>query len=255
MPRTQPRATSCGAPGDRSAHHWDGSVPTSWAKTLSCPDLPSPIWCSRIKEISLKYDLPIVIFGHAGDGNLHPNILFDRRDQDEWHRVEAAVGDLFAAAVELGGTLSRRTRRRHAQAALPGNGAGAVGHRGHAQHQACPRSKRHPQPGQDATTRSIAPQNQRGHHDRSNMEIGNSRIQGRKDRADDPAADDDRQQRTPLLHRKLVRRTQERDHLPLRPGLGRGPAPTKHPLYNCSDGPRTRARSCSSPTSPHPSAA
>jgi glycolate oxidase len=61
---------------------------------------------ARIKRISHKYDLPIVIFGHAGDGNLHPNILFDKRDAEESERVEAAVGELFEAAVELGGTLS-----------------------------------------------------------------------------------------------------------------------------------------------------
>jgi glycolate oxidase len=60
----------------------------------------------RIKRIALEHELPIVIFGHAGDGNLHPNILFDKRDAEEWQRVEAAVGDLFAGAVELGGTLS-----------------------------------------------------------------------------------------------------------------------------------------------------
>jgi glycolate oxidase len=60
----------------------------------------------RIKETALKHDLPIVIFGHAGDGNLHPNILFDKRDPEERERVEAAVADLFASAVELDGTLS-----------------------------------------------------------------------------------------------------------------------------------------------------
>ena len=53
-----------------------------------------------------RWNLPIVIFGHAGDGNLHPNILFDKRDAEEFKRVKAAVGDLFRAAVDVGGSLS-----------------------------------------------------------------------------------------------------------------------------------------------------
>jgi glycolate oxidase len=47
-----------------------------------------------------------VVFGHAGDGNLHPNILFDRRDEEEWARVQRATGEIFRTAVELGGTLT-----------------------------------------------------------------------------------------------------------------------------------------------------
>jgi glycolate oxidase len=61
---------------------------------------------ARIKGLSAKYGLPIVIFGHAGDGNLHPNILFDKRDQGQWEKVEKMVAEEFEIALELGGTLS-----------------------------------------------------------------------------------------------------------------------------------------------------
>jgi glycolate oxidase len=47
-----------------------------------------------------------VIFGHAGDGNLHPNILFDKRDPEQWKKVEQMVAEEFEAALALGGTLS-----------------------------------------------------------------------------------------------------------------------------------------------------
>jgi glycolate oxidase len=47
-----------------------------------------------------------VIFGHAGDGNLHPNILFDKRQPEQWAKVEQMVGEIFAASLALGGTLS-----------------------------------------------------------------------------------------------------------------------------------------------------
>ena len=50
--------------------------------------------------------MEVVVFGHAGDGNLHPNVLCDKRDQEEMKRVEQAVGEIFEAAIELGGTLS-----------------------------------------------------------------------------------------------------------------------------------------------------
>jgi glycolate oxidase len=80
--------------------------PNKLGEDIVVPRSAIPEMVRRIKMISLEHDLPIVIFGHAGDGNLHPNILFDKRDEEEWKRVEAAVADLFAAAVELGGTLS-----------------------------------------------------------------------------------------------------------------------------------------------------
>jgi glycolate oxidase len=80
--------------------------PNKLGEDIVVPRSAIPDMVIRIKQIALKHDLAIVIFGHAGDGNLHPNILFDRRDKAELARVEAAVADLFAAAVELGGTLT-----------------------------------------------------------------------------------------------------------------------------------------------------
>jgi glycolate oxidase len=81
-------------------------APNKLGEDISVPRSQIPEAVRRIKEIGRKYDLPIVVFGHAGDGNLHPNILFDKRDEDQWERVEQAVGEIFAAAVALGGTLS-----------------------------------------------------------------------------------------------------------------------------------------------------
>ncbi len=59
-----------------------------------------------IQDLAVKYDIAIGTFGHAGDGNLHPTILTDKRDQAEWHKVEQCVSDLFDIALGLGGTLS-----------------------------------------------------------------------------------------------------------------------------------------------------
>jgi glycolate oxidase len=43
---------------------------------------------------------------HAGDGNLHPNICFDRRDKDELGRVLAAGTEIMDACLAMGGSLS-----------------------------------------------------------------------------------------------------------------------------------------------------
>lgn len=60
----------------------------------------------RINQIARDYRLTIPVFGHAGDGNLHPNVLFDARDPDETARAWQAAEAIFAAALEAGGTLS-----------------------------------------------------------------------------------------------------------------------------------------------------
>ncbi len=59
-----------------------------------------------IGEISEKYKLQIATFGHAGDGNLHPQILYDGYNEEEVERVEQAVSDLFQLSVDLNGTLT-----------------------------------------------------------------------------------------------------------------------------------------------------
>ena len=57
-------------------------------------------------EIGEKYNVQIGVLAHAGDGNLHPLMLFDQRDEDENTRVRKAAKEIFEEAVALGGTLS-----------------------------------------------------------------------------------------------------------------------------------------------------
>lgn len=80
--------------------------PNKLGEDISIPRSAIPEAIRRIRAISEKYNLPIAIFGHAGDGNLHPNILFDRRDAGEWERVQRATEEIFATAIELDGTLT-----------------------------------------------------------------------------------------------------------------------------------------------------
>jgi glycolate oxidase len=60
----------------------------------------------RIAATATKYGLRIGNVFHAGDGNIHPIILFDERDQDQVRRVLAAGRDILEACVELGGSVT-----------------------------------------------------------------------------------------------------------------------------------------------------
>lgn len=80
--------------------------PTTVLEDATVPRSQIPAMIRAIKAIATKYDLTIGTFGHAGDGNLHPTFLTDKRDQDEFHRVELAIDDIFEAALALHGTLS-----------------------------------------------------------------------------------------------------------------------------------------------------
>ncbi len=59
-----------------------------------------------VKEVARKYDLSIGNVFHAGDGNLHPLILFDDRDPSEVERVHRAGSEILRICADLGGTIS-----------------------------------------------------------------------------------------------------------------------------------------------------
>ena len=80
--------------------------PTTVLEDATVPRSKIPAMIRALDAISKKYDLTIGTFGHAGDGNLHPTILTDRRNTQEWERVEAAIEEIFEEALALGGTLS-----------------------------------------------------------------------------------------------------------------------------------------------------
>jgi glycolate oxidase len=59
-----------------------------------------------IEAIGRHYALDLVTFGHAGDGNLHPHVMYDGADPEEVNRVQQAAADLFRLTCQLGGTLT-----------------------------------------------------------------------------------------------------------------------------------------------------
>lgn len=80
--------------------------PTTLLEDVTVPRSRLSAMVKKIEDIARRYKLLIGTFGHAGDGNLHPTFLTDWRNAEERRRVQSAVEELFASAVELGGTLS-----------------------------------------------------------------------------------------------------------------------------------------------------
>ncbi|MCB4757665.1 MAG: hypothetical protein LHV69_11655 [Elusimicrobia bacterium] len=74
----------------------DGAVPRT--------KLPEAL--TKIKEIAGDYELQVALLFHAGDGNLHPQIIFDERDKELTRKVKEAGTKMLKACVDLGGTIS-----------------------------------------------------------------------------------------------------------------------------------------------------
>ena len=60
----------------------------------------------RVQELADAAGIPVVCFGHAGNGNLHVNLMFDRSDPDQAAAAETCLQAVFRVVLELGGTLS-----------------------------------------------------------------------------------------------------------------------------------------------------
>ena len=92
------RKRSFGAVGRLAPNYatHDGVVPRT-----RLPDI-----LERIIAISAEHQLKIGNVFHAGDGNIHPIVLYDERDPDQVRRAIAAGHDILTACVELGGSLT-----------------------------------------------------------------------------------------------------------------------------------------------------
>lgn len=71
------------------------------------PRYELPQLLKKVKELEKKYGFKSVCYGHAGDGNLHVNIIRDQLSEDAWnHELPKAIRELFTEVVRLGGTIS-----------------------------------------------------------------------------------------------------------------------------------------------------
>lgn len=80
--------------------------PTKISEDIVVPRGMIPRMLQSLKNISEKYGLLIANFGHAGDGNIHVNIMTDKNNKDEYQKANDALKDIFRSTLDMGGTIS-----------------------------------------------------------------------------------------------------------------------------------------------------
>jgi len=80
--------------------------PTTILEDATVPRSQLAPMVAYIQSVARKYNLDICTFGHAGDGNLHPTCMTDERNKEELERVDQAFAEIYAKALELGGTIT-----------------------------------------------------------------------------------------------------------------------------------------------------
>lgn len=80
--------------------------PTKISEDATVPVGNIPGFLADLEDIRQRFQVDLVVFGHAGDGNFHPDLICDERDADEMRRVAQAIDAIFDSALRQGGTLS-----------------------------------------------------------------------------------------------------------------------------------------------------
>jgi glycolate oxidase len=80
--------------------------PSYYTQDGVVPRSKIPAVLQHIADVAKKHDLVIGNIFHAGDGNLHPLILFDRRDEAQFERVQLASRDILQYCVDVGGSIT-----------------------------------------------------------------------------------------------------------------------------------------------------
>jgi len=80
--------------------------PDKFNEDICVPRSRVPDMIRAIEGIAAKYAIPIVNFGHAGDGNIHVNVMIDKAVPGEMEKAEKAIEEIFAETLKLEGTMS-----------------------------------------------------------------------------------------------------------------------------------------------------
>jgi glycolate oxidase len=80
--------------------------PTKINEDIVVPRNRIPDMLQRLRKLSEDKGIKIVNFGHAGDGNIHVNIMVDKKNREEYKKGLDLVGQIFKDTLELGGTIS-----------------------------------------------------------------------------------------------------------------------------------------------------
>jgi glycolate oxidase subunit GlcD len=82
-----------------------GKVRVYEAEDIGVPIKDVPFMLKKIQEIGKKHGLPLVTYGHIGDGNLHTGIAINPQSEEEWKMVHAVKDDIYDVVLSIGGTL------------------------------------------------------------------------------------------------------------------------------------------------------
>ncbi len=80
--------------------------PDKFNEDIVVPRSKVPDMIRALEKIAADYDVPIVNFGHAGDGNIHVNVMVDLKEHGMAEKVDKVMDEIFAAAVKLRGAIS-----------------------------------------------------------------------------------------------------------------------------------------------------
>jgi len=80
--------------------------PSKINEDIAVPRSMLPEMLSRLRQLSGETGIQIVNFGHAGDGNIHVNLMVDRNIAEEFEKAQSLVREIFRTTLDLGGTIS-----------------------------------------------------------------------------------------------------------------------------------------------------
>lgn len=80
--------------------------PDKFNEDIVVPRSKVPDMIRALEKISKEYDVPIVNFGHAGDGNIHVNVMVDLKEEGMSTKIDKVMDEVFGAAVRLRGAIS-----------------------------------------------------------------------------------------------------------------------------------------------------
>lgn len=80
--------------------------PDKFNEDIVVPRSKVPDMIRALEKISAKYQVPIINFGHAGDGNIHVNVMVDLREHGMAEKVELVLDEVFMTTVGLSGSIS-----------------------------------------------------------------------------------------------------------------------------------------------------
>jgi D-lactate dehydrogenase len=81
-------------------------APKKINEDIVVPVSKMPALITGLDDLSKQHDITIVNFGHAGNGNIHVNLLVDPDDPEQMARSKQCLDDVFSLVIALGGTLS-----------------------------------------------------------------------------------------------------------------------------------------------------